>query len=187
MKYLIAGLGNFGDEYLNTRHNIGFRILDALTHEANIKFEDKRYGFISEYRYRNRILFLLKPSTYVNLSGRAVNYWLKKKSVTIENLLVVNDDLSLPLGTVRLRPNGGDGGHNGLKNVIDILGHQNFARLRFGIGNNFPYGNQVNYVLSEWTKDEEAVLDKKIPLCLEIITSFVFSGLDYTMNTYNNK
>lgn len=187
MKYLIAGLGNVGDEYLNTRHNIGFIILDALTQAANIKFEDRRYGFISEYRYRNRLLFLLKPSTFVNLSGRSVNYWLKKKSVPIENLLVINDDLSLPLGTVRLRPGGSDGGHNGLRNIIEVLGHQDFARLRFGIGNDFSYGNQVDYVLGEWTKEEKAVLDEKIPLCLEMISSFVFSGLEYTMNTYNKK
>ncbi|MBN2481299.1 MAG: aminoacyl-tRNA hydrolase [Bacteroidales bacterium] len=187
MKYLIAGLGNVGDEYYNTRHNIGFKILDALAEVSGIRFEDKRYGYISEYRYRGRILFLLKPSTYVNLSGRSVHYWLQKKSVPIENLLVIVDDLSLPLGAVRLRPGGGDGGHNGLRSIIDFMGHQDFARLRFGIGNRFPYGSQVNYVLGEWTQEEEAVLDEKIPVGLEVIRSFVTAGMEYTMNTYNNK
>ncbi|MBN1159292.1 MAG: aminoacyl-tRNA hydrolase [Bacteroidales bacterium] len=187
MKYLIAGLGNVGDEYHNTRHNIGFKVLDALAEASDIKFEDKRFGYISEYRYRGRILFLLKPSTYVNLSGRSVNFWLKKKSVPIENLLVILDDLSLPLGAVRLRPGGGDGGHNGLRSIIDVLGHQNFARLRFGIGNDFPYGRQMDYVLSHWTREEESLLTEKIPAGLEVIHSFVTAGLDYTMNTYNNK
>lgn len=187
MKYLVAGLGNVGSEYHNTRHNIGFKILDAFARASNIDFQDKRYGFISEYRYKGRILFLLKPSTYVNLSGRAINYWLTKKSIPVENLLVVVDDISLHLGTVRMRPGGGDGGHNGLQNIINVLEYQDFARLRFGIGKDFPYGRQVGYVLGEWTDEEEKTLDDKIPVCLEMIRSFVMSGLEFTMNTYNNR
>ena len=187
MKYLIAGLGNFGYEYVNTRHNIGFNILDALAGASNIFFEDKRYGFISEYRYKGQIIHLLKPTTYVNLSGKAVNFWIKKLQVPLSNLLVIADDIALPLGTIRLRRSGSDGGHNGLKNIIEVLGDRNFARLRFGIGSDFSYGTQVGFVLGEWTEAEKSVLNEKIPVCAEIIRSFATSGIDHTMNTYNNK
>jgi PTH1 family peptidyl-tRNA hydrolase len=187
VKYLIVGLGNVGDEYHNTRHNIGFRILDALVDASNISFMDKRYGFVSEYSHKGRKFIILKPGTYVNLSGRAVNYWLQKEDIPPENLLVVVDDIALPFGTLRLRSQGGDGGHNGLINIIQTLGHQNFARLRFGIGNDFQEGFQINYVLGEWTEDEEKILPERIKICHDIIRSFGLAGLSRTMNEFNNR
>jgi PTH1 family peptidyl-tRNA hydrolase len=187
LKYLVTGLGNVGDEYHNTRHNIGFTILDALAEASGIVFNDRRYGFTAEYKYKGRILVLLKPNTYVNLSGKAVNYWLQKESVPVENLLVLVDDLSLPFGTIRLRAKGGDGGHNGLTSIIETLGHQDFARLRFGIGGDFPYGMQVNYVLGRWEPEEVKVLPEKVKNCHEIIQSFSTLGTERTMNLYNNK
>lgn len=187
MKYLIAGLGNIGDKYQNTRHNIGFKILDALAGASNIVFSSKRYGEVAEYKYKSRILILLKPSTYMNLSGNAVRYWLKKENIQIENLLVIVDDIALPMGKIRLRAKGSDGGHNGLLNIIEILGDQNFARLRFGIGNNFQSGRQVNYVLGEWTEEEEKVLKDRIVMCNDLIHSFVTLGIERTMNLFNNK
>ena len=187
MKYLIAGLGNVGDEYHNTRHNIGFRILDALADASNISFMDKRYGFVTDYSHKGKRFILLKPSTYVNLSGRAVNYWLQKESIPLENLLVIIDDIALPFGVLRLRPRGGDGGHNGLINISRILGHQNFARLRFGIGNDFPMGTQVEYVLGEWSEEEEKKLQERIRVGHDIIRSFGLAGLEKTMNEFNNK
>jgi len=187
VKFLIVGLGNVGDEYHNTRHNIGFRILDALADASNISFLDKRYGFVSEYSLKGKKFILLKPSTYVNLSGKAVNYWLQKEDIAPENLLVIVDDIALPFGTLRLRSQGGDGGHNGLINIIQILGHQNFARLRFGIGSDFHEGFQVNYVLGEWTDEEEKKLPERINICHDIIRSFGLAGLDRTMNEFNNR
>jgi peptidyl-tRNA hydrolase, PTH1 family len=187
LKYLVAGLGNVGDEYHNTRHNIGFTILDALAKASDITFKDNRYGSTTEYRYKGRIFILLKPSTYVNLSGKAVNYWLQKESILQENLLIIADDLSIPFGSIRLRPRGGDGGHNGLTSIIEVLQSQDFARLRFGIGGDFPYGMQVDYVLGKWTHDETALLPEKIVLCNEIIRSFGTIGIERTMNTYNNR
>jgi PTH1 family peptidyl-tRNA hydrolase len=187
LKYLVTGLGNVGDEYHNTRHNIGFTILDALAKASGIVFNTKRYGFVTEYRYKGRTFILLKPSTYVNLSGKAVNYWLLKESVSIENLLILVDDLSLPFGTIRLRPGGGDGGHNGLSSIIETLGHQDFARLRFGIGGDYPYGTQVDYVLGQWTSEEVALIPEKLKLCHEIIQSFGTAGIDHTMNAFNKR
>lgn len=187
MKYLIAGLGNIGEEYINTRHNVGFTILDALAQASNVVFEDRRYGFIGSYTYRGRQIYLLKPSTYVNLSGRAVNYWLNKEKIPHGHLLVVVDDISLPFGMVRLRKKGGPGGHNGLDHINQILGTSDYARLRFGIGSDFPKGTQVQYVLGEWTQDEWDRLKERFKMCAEIIQSFVFHGIDQTMNAYNNK
>lgn len=187
MKYLVTGLGNVGDEYHNTRHNIGFAILDALAKASGIVFSDRRYGFIAEYRYKGRTFVLLKPNTYVNLSGKAVNYWLQKESIPAEHLLVLADDLSLPFGTIRVRAKGGDGGHNGLTSIIETLAHQQFARLRFGIGGDFPYGTQVDYVLGEWTPEETAALPEKITQCHEIIRSFGTQGIERTMNAFNRK
>lgn len=187
MKYLIAGLGNIGAEYKNTRHNVGFRILDALSEASNIVFEDKRYGFIAEYRFKSRTFILLKPTTYVNLSGRAVNYWLKKENIQVENLLVLVDDIALPFGTIRLRAKGSDGGHNGLRSISDILGTNEYPRLRFGIGDNFHKGFQVDYVLSEWTKEEVNHLPEKLETCIDIIRNFGTIGLDATMNLFNKK
>ena len=187
MKYLVTGLGNIGDEYHETRHNIGFTILDALTAASNIRFNVRRYGSTAEYQYKARKFILLKPSTYVNLSGKAVQYWLQKESIPVENLLVIVDDLSLPFGTARLRSKGSDGGHNGLSSIIEVLGHQNFARLRFGIGGDFRYGMQIDYVLGKWTSEEKKALPEKIELCHEIIRGFGTIGIERTMNQYNNR
>jgi PTH1 family peptidyl-tRNA hydrolase len=185
LKYLIAGLGNFGDEYQDTRHNIGFSILDALAEVSGISFIDKRYGFITEYRYAGRIFLLLKPTTYVNRSGLSVNYWLKKGKIPIGNLLVLVDDIALPFGTLRLRPEGGDGGHNGLFSISQVLGHQNYARLRFGIGDDYPRGTQVDHVLGQWSDDEVDKLTERISVCHDIIRSFAKIGIERTMNKYN--
>jgi len=187
MKYLIAGLGNIGAEYKNTRHNIGFQILDALSGASNISFNDKRYGFIAEYKYKARTFILLKPTTYMNLSGRAVAYWLQKEDIEISNLLVLVDDLALPFGTLRVRSKGGAGGHNGLENINQVLGRNDYARLRFGIGDNFHKGFQVDYVLGEWSKEEAKELPVKIETGIEIIQSFGTIGTERTMNFYNKK
>lgn len=187
MKYLIAGLGNIGAEYKNTRHNIGFQILDALAEASNICFNDKRYGFVAEYKYKARTFVLLRPTTYVNLSGRAVNYWLQKEKIPMANLLVLVDDLALPFGTIRLRAKGGAGGHNGLENINQVLGRNDYARLRFGIGSNFRPGFQVDYVLDEWSREEQKLLPDKINDCIEIIQSFGTIGAERTMNYYNKR
>lgn len=187
MKYLIAGLGNIGAEYKNTRHNIGFQILDALAGASNISFNDKRYGFVAEYKFKARTFILLKPTTYMNLSGRAVAYWLQKEGIELSNLLVLVDDLALPFGTIRVRSKGGAGGHNGLENINQVLGRNDYARLRFGIGDNFHKGFQVDYVLGEWSTDEEKELPAKIDTCIEIIQSFGTIGTDRTMNFFNKK
>lgn len=187
MKYLIAGLGNPGPEYENTRHNIGYRILDALAGASNIVFSDKRYGFVAEYKFKARTFILLKPTTYMNLSGRAVNYWLQKEKIEFENLLVLTDDLALPFGTLRLRAKGGDAGHNGLKNIQDVNGRSDYARLRFGIGADFNRGQQVDYVLDEWSKEEAEQLPEKIDTCIEIIKSFGTIGVERTMNQFNKR
>ena len=187
MKYLIAGLGNIGAEYKNTRHNIGFQILDALTGASNISFNDKRYGFVAEYKYKARTFILLKPTTYVNLSGRAVAYWMQKEDIEISNLLVLVDDLALPFGTIRVRAKGGAGGHNGLENINQVLGRKDYARLRFGIGDDFHKGFQVDYVLGDWSREEEKELPAKIDSCIEIIQSFGTIGTERTMNFFNKK
>jgi PTH1 family peptidyl-tRNA hydrolase len=187
MKYLVAGLGNIGQEYAHTRHNIGFDILDALAGVSNISFKDKRYGFVAEMNYRARSYWLLKPSTYVNLSGNAVRYWLNKLKLTEEQLLVVVDDIALSFGTLRLRAKGGDAGHNGLAHITSILGTSNYARLRFGIGDDFHHGGQVNYVLGEWEEEQQKQLPLRIQTAGEIIKSFGVIGLQRTMNEYNNK
>ena len=187
MKYLVAGLGNIGLEYAHTRHNIGFDILDALAGASNISFKDKRYGFVAEMKYRSRTCDLLKPSTYMNLSGNAVRYWLNKEKLPIEKLLVVVDDLALPFGTLRLRAKGGDAGHNGLNHIQTTVGPTTCARLRFGVGNDFYSGQQVDYVLSGWTGEQEKALPDRIEMAGEIIKSFGVIGLQRTMNEYNNK
>jgi len=187
VKYLIAGLGNIGQEYKNTRHNIGFQILDALSRASNISFNDKRYGFVAEYKFKARTFILLKPTTYMNLSGRAIAYWLQKESIELSNLLVLVDDLALPFGTIRVRAKGGAGGHNGLENINQALGRNDYARLRFGIGDNFHKGFQVDYVLGEWSKEEEKELPAKIDTCIEIIQSFGTIGTGRTMNFFNKK
>lgn len=185
--FLIAGLGNIGDEYRRTRHNIGFRIVDALAREAGAEWEDKRYGFVATMSLRGNHLLLLKPSTYMNLSGNAVRYWMNKKHIELENLLVAVDDLSLPFGRLRLKPSGSEGGHNGLKSISSVLGTQSYARLRFGIGNDFPRGGQIDWVLGKFPPEQEAEIDKHIELACEAVKSFCTIGLELTMTNYNNK
>lgn len=185
MKYLIVGLGNIGAEYAETRHNVGFKVLDALAAASNTAFSSDRYGSVCEIRHKGRILILLKPSTYMNLSGKAVNYWLQKENIPVENMFVVVDDIAIPFGTLRIRKQGSDGGHNGLKHINETLGHQNYNRLRFGIGGDFPRGFQIDYVLGEWTTDEKKELPQLTEEAGKAITSFVSAGIDRTMNAYN--
>ena len=187
MKYLIAGLGNPGKEYENTRHNIGFKILDALAEASNIVFSDERHGWVTEYKFKGRTFILLKPTTYMNLSGKAVNYWMQKESISPENLLVVVDDLALPLGSLRLRAKGSDAGHNGLKNITQVLGNENYARLRVGIGDDFKKGQQIDYVLGEWDKQEKLELPAIIDTSIEIIKSFGTIGVAQTMTFFNKR
>jgi PTH1 family peptidyl-tRNA hydrolase len=185
VKYLITGLGNIGDEYKNTRHNIGFTILDAWAKASNSVFTDKRYGSVTTVKNRGRTYVLLKPSTFMNRSGNAINYWLKKEKIPFDKLLIVVDDISLPFGSIRLRPKGGDGGHNGLAHINSIFGHGNYARLRFGIGNDFYRGAQADYVLSEWHENEKELLGGRLELAIEMIKSFGAIGLELTMTKYN--
>jgi len=188
MKYLIVGLGNIGDEYKNTRHNVGFQILDALTRASNIVFDvNKRYGAVAEYKFKGRSFILLKPSTYMNLSGNAVRYWMQKENVPIENLLIIVDDLALPLGAIRMRGKGSDAGHNGLKHINEVLGTNEYARVRFGIGDQFNKGQQVDYVLGEWSDEEVKILPDRIDKVVQIIKSFGTVGLQLTMTQFNNK
>lgn len=187
MKYLIVGLGNIGDEYANTRHNIGFRMLDAFAKASNITFEDKRYGFVGKGRVKNAELVLLKPSTYMNLSGNAVRYWMQQEKIPVENILVLVDDLNLKFGAIRIRKQGSNGGHNGLGNIQSVLGTENYARVRFGIGNEYTRGAQVNFVLGQWTAEEEEQMPERLALVSQIIPSFCLQGIDRTMNLYNGK
>ena len=187
MKYLIVGLGNIGDEYRDTRHNIGFKMLDAFAEASNIAFEDKRYGFEARCRVKNAEIVLLKPSTYMNLSGNAVRYWLQQEKIPVENMLVLVDDLNLPFGSIRMRKQGSNGGHNGLGHIQQVLGTQNYARLRFGIGNEFTKGRQVNFVLGQWTDEEEKTLPDRLKVVCDIIPSFCLQGMDRTMNQFNGK
>jgi PTH1 family peptidyl-tRNA hydrolase len=187
MKYLIVGLGNVGPEYDGTRHNIGFRVMDALVKASNIVFEDKRYGFVARMRVKNCELVLLKPSTYMNLSGNAVRYWMNKENVEPENLLVVCDDLSLPFGKLRMKPGGSDAGHNGLKNIASVLCSQQYARLRFGIGNDYPKGFQADYVLGQFTEEDLKTMDERVDIACEAVKSFCLAGINITMNQFNRK
>lgn len=187
MKYLIVGLGNIGPEYQDTRHNIGFKMLDAFAEASNIAFEDKRYGFVARCRVKNAEIILLKPSTYMNLSGNAVRYWLQQEKIAVENMLVLVDDLNLPFGSIRMRKQGSNGGHNGLGHIQQVLGTQNYARLRFGIGNEFTKGRQVNFVLGQWTEEEEKNLPDRLKVVCQIIPSFCLQGMDRTMNQFNGK
>ena len=184
-KFLIAGLGNIGTEYANTRHNIGFKILDELAQQKDITFESARLGDISNFKIKGRSLLLLKPSTYMNRSGKAVQYWLEKEKIPISNLLVVTDDLNLSFGTLRLKLRGSDGGHNGLKDIQETVGSQLYARFRFGIGSEFSKGKQVDYVLGEWTAEENEKLPERLQRSSALIESFVLAGPQITMNTFN--
>ncbi|MCL2650328.1 MAG: aminoacyl-tRNA hydrolase [Candidatus Azobacteroides sp.] len=187
MKYLIAGLGNIGYEYRFTRHNIGFMVLDALAKASNLVFTDQRYGAVAEMKIKNRQLVLLKPSTYMNLSGSAIRYWLQKENIPVENLLVVVDDVALPWGALRLKPKGSDAGHNGLRHIQETLETLQYNRLRFGIGNDYPKGMQIEYVLGAFSEEEQKTLPERIELAGEIIKSFCLAGVQQTMNQYNNK
>jgi PTH1 family peptidyl-tRNA hydrolase len=190
-KFLIAGLGNKGQEYAFTRHNVGFLIADALaasvSKEENTAslFRNDKLASVCDTKFKSRILCIIKPSTYMNLSGKAVNYWLQVEKIPLENLLVVTDDLALPFGTLRLRKKGSDGGHNGLTDIISTLQTENFARLRFGIGSEFSKGKQVDYVLGQWSEEEQKLLQEKIDLSVQIIKSFVTIGADRTMSEFN--
>jgi PTH1 family peptidyl-tRNA hydrolase len=185
MKYLIVGLGNIGEGYKDTRHNIGFTVLDAMATASNISFSDKRYGAICKISYKGRDLLLLKPSTFMNLSGNAVSYWLKKENIPIENLLVIVDDLALPPGSIRLRSKGNDGGHNGLAHINSILGTNEYARIRIGIGSSFHKGAQINFVLGKWGVEEKKFMDDRTSIVINMIRSFAFSGVELTMTAYN--
>jgi peptidyl-tRNA hydrolase, PTH1 family len=185
LKYLIVGLGNIGDEYQDTRHNIGFQVLDAMALASNTVFTPKRYGSVCSFKYKGREFILLKPSTYMNLSGNAVNYWLTKEKIVIENMLVIVDDLALPLGSIRMRPKGSDGGHNGLSHITSVLGTDEYARIRVGIGNNFSRGNQKNYVLGSWNSQEKKYLTERIAIVTEMIKSFGTIGTGLTMTAFN--
>lgn len=187
MKYLIVGLGNIGPEYENTRHNIGFKVLDALAGEFSTFFTPARYGDVARIKFRGRTLVLLKPSTYMNLSGKAVSYWLKQEKLEDDRLMIVTDDLALPFGKIRIRAKGSDGGHNGLKSINELLGTNSYPRLRFGIGDEFSRGNQVNYVLGEWTAEQQEQLDKRIKIASEAILSFTTAGIARTMSDFNSR
>lgn len=187
MKYLIVGLGNVGDEYDRTRHNIGFRVLDALAKASNIAFEDKRYGFVGRGRVKNAEVVLLKPSTFMNLSGNAVRYWMNEEKIPLEQLLVVVDDLALPVGAIRMKQGGSSAGHNGLKHIASVLGTEGYNRLRFGIGNEFPRGMQVDFVLGRFSPEDEKLCDERALVAVEAIKAFCLSGMSFAMCHYNNK
>lgn len=187
MKHLIVGLGNIGDEYRDTRHNIGFMILDAFAEASNISFSTERYGDVARMRLKNKQLVLIKPSTYMNLSGNAVRYWKDKENIDISNILVCVDDIALPFGAIRIKPRGSDAGHNGLKNIAAMLGTDAYPRLRFGIGDNYPRGCQIDYVLGKFTDDEEAAIGPRLETAVDAIREFVLAGIQNSMCKYNNK
>ena len=188
IKYLVVGLGNIGPEYRKTRHNMGFMVVDRFAEKNNAPaWEDRRYGFVNRVNIKGRQIVLLKPSTFMNLSGNAVRYWMKEENIQLENLLIVVDDLALPVGELRLKPKGSDAGHNGLRHIADILGTQAYARLRFGIGNEFPRGGQVDFVLGEFDEEDLKVLPERIDIACEMIKSFCLAGISITMNQFNKK
>jgi PTH1 family peptidyl-tRNA hydrolase len=186
-KFLIVGLGNIGDKYTNTRHNIGFKIIDEVADEYNVTFETEKLGDVATFRFKGRTFILLKPSTFMNLSGKAVKYWMDKENIAIDNLLVVTDDLNIDFGTIRIKAKGSDGGHNGLKDIQEKLGTNTYPRFRFGVGSDYSKGRQVDYVLGEWNKEETSLLIERLPMSAKIITSFGTAGLANTMNTFNGK
>jgi peptidyl-tRNA hydrolase, PTH1 family len=185
MKYLIVGLGNIGAEYADTRHNIGFMVLDELARQDGVKFSIGRHAYTAETSFKARKLFLIKPTTYMNLSGKALSYWMNEWKIPVENVLVIVDDLALPLGTLRLKPKGSAAGHNGLRHIEATLGHNNYARLRFGIGNDYPKGQQVNFVLSSFDKNELPELPALVDRSIDMIKSFATIGTELTMTRYN--
>jgi len=187
MKYLVVGLGNIGHEYKDTRHNIGFKIVDALVKASTIFFEPNKLGDIATFRFKGRTLILLKPSTFMNLSGKAVNYYLQKEKISQDNLLVITDDIALPFGTLRMKGKGSHGGHNGLKDIISSLGNANFTRLRFGVGSDFVAGKQINHVLGNFAPEEQNQMGERLEKTTEIVKAFVTIGLGRTMSEFNGK
>ncbi len=187
MNYLVVGLGNIGAEYANTRHNMGFMVLDAWAQASNIVFESGRYGYMATVSFKGRKFHLLKPSTYMNLSGKAVRYWMNELNIPVENLIVISDDLNIPFGTLRLRKNGSAGGHNGLTNINEMIGTQEYARIRVGIGNEFGRGQQVNYVLGELSKDELLDMEDISKRVIDGVKAWATIGVDRAMNTVNTK
>ncbi len=186
-KFLIVGLGNIGPKYDGTRHNIGFQVLDHLAQKNELTFEPAKLGAVTVHKVKGRSFLLLKPSTFMNLSGKAVRYWLEKEKIPPENLLVITDDLNLPFGTIRVKAKGSDGGHNGLKDIQHILQTGKYCRFRFGIGNDFSKGRQVDFVLSEWNAEEKEALPERLDMAIKVIESFGLAGVNITMNTYNGK
>ncbi len=187
MKYLVTGLGNPGAEYFHTRHNIGFDVLDHMARHAEVFFSTERYGDVARLKIRGRQVLLLKPNTFMNLSGKAVNYWLQLEHISLQHLLVVTDDLALPTGTLRMRLKGSDGGHNGLKSINETLNTTDYARLRFGVGNEFAKGRQSNYVLSKWPEEEEKFVQEQIARAAEATRTFIAIGAVMAMNQFNTK
>lgn len=187
MKYLIVGLGNMGSEYEGTRHNVGFRIVDALAAACNAQFQDRRYGFVAQARIKNAQVVMLKPTTFMNLSGNAVRYWMQQEKILLENLLIVVDDLSLPVGTLRMKQNGSAAGHNGLKHIAQMLGTEGYNRLKVGIGNDFPKGCQIDFVLGRFGAEDEKIITEKTPVACDAIKAFVLSGIQFAMCHYNGK
>ncbi len=186
-KYLIVGLGNIGSKYENTRHNIGFKILDEIAVKENVIFESQKLGAITKFRFKGRTFILLKPATFMNLSGKAVKYWLGKEKIPLENLLIICDDLNIPFGTIRLKSKGSAGGHNGLKDISDSLQTQNFSRFRFGVSDEFKKGNQVDYVLGKWNDDETDKLPERLEKSYDLVKSFGTAGMANTMSEFNGK
>lgn len=186
-KFLIVGLGNIGNQYENTRHNIGFKILDHLAQKNNLIFESNKLGATAQSKFKGRMFYLLKPSTFMNLSGKSVKYWLSKENIPLENLMVICDDINLPFGTIRIKTSGSDGGHNGLKSINEIIQTQQYIRFRFGIGAEFSEGRQSDYVLGEWTEEELKLLAERLDKSTQVITSFGTAGINNTMNTFNGK
>jgi len=187
MNYLIVGLGNPGEKYINTRHNVGFKAVETFAQKHDTSFNQEKHAEIGRINWRNSNIFLLKPTTYMNLSGKAIRYWMQQKKIPIENILVITDDIALPFGKLRLKGKGSDGGHNGLKDIQSILNTQQYARLRFGVGNEFIKGKQIDYVLGEWTSEEISQLKERLEVATEFITSFITMGLNKTMSDWNNK
>jgi PTH1 family peptidyl-tRNA hydrolase len=187
MKFLIVGLGNIGDEYAGTRHNIGFDVIDKVASLTGVGFSNARYADVAMAKHKGRQYVLVKPTTYVNLSGNSVRYWMQQEKITVENIFVVTDELALPFGKIRIRGKGSDGGHNGLKHIQETIQTQNYARLRFGIGSDFAKGHQVDFVLGKWNAEEQIKLNERLQIAAEACLQFGLMGLNFTMNTFNNK
>ncbi|WP_108424059.1 aminoacyl-tRNA hydrolase [Flagellimonas amoyensis] len=186
-KFLVVGLGNIGPKYVETRHNIGFKVLDFLAEQEDFTFEDAKLGAVATFKHKGKSIICLKPSTYMNLSGKAVKYWMDKEGIPLDNILVITDDINLPFGTIRLKTKGSDGGHNGLKDIQNVLQTVQYNRFRFGVGADFGKGKQVDYVLGEWNEEETKTMPERLKIATELVRSFVFAGVKNTMNQFNGK